>query len=238
MKNFPSFLLIIITLSFVFPVQSQSNYYKAYDSIIGYNQTNLYNGLRYVDTYMATPDNHKFFDKHTFVPSEIRYDGQSYYDVNLKYDLLTDVVVLQPSGEKSFLSIELLKNVVDYFKMGNHEFYNLTDEVATSDLKFSGFFELLYSGTSVKLYSKHVKEVSERYKNRKINYIFNKSTYFFVEHNQQFYQVDSKKDFTRLFPNKEAQISTLYDDYKLLIKNNPTEFMKRLAAILDQSSSQ
>lgn len=228
----------ILTFSFIIlsccsVTNAQSSYYKTFDSIIGQSQTNLYNGLKYNDKYRATPENHKFYASHQSIKSDIVYDGQPFFDVDLKYDLVNDLVIIQPKGDKKYIEIQLISDQVSDFKIGKHHFYNLTQNKDLAALGYKGFFDKSYSGTYLNLYTKSIKKVKERIVGNRLNYSFDQYDSNFIESNSKIYEVSSKNDFKKLFPDKSSEINQFYKDYKDLLKSSPSDFMKRLIAILD-----
>ncbi len=215
---------------------SQSSYYKKFDSIIGQSQTNLYNGLKYNDKYRASPESHKFYASHQSIKSDIIYDGQPFFDVELKYDLISDLVVIQPKGDKKYIEIQLITDQVKEFTIGKHHFYNLSKNEDLKAMGYSGFFDKSYEGTYLNLYIKSIKKVKERIVGNRLNYTFDQYDTYFLEGNGSMYEVSSKNDFRDIFPDKSDKINQFYKDYKDLSKLSPTDFYKRLIAILDTES--
>lgn len=219
---------------FFFPIlKAQSTYYKAFDSIIGQSQTNLYNGLKYNDKYRASPENHKFYDYYKFVKSDLVYDHQPFFDIDLKYDLVNDLVVIQPKGDKSYIELQLISDQVSEFNIGNHHFYNLSQNQDLKAMEYGGFFEKTYSGDVLNLYAKSIKKVNERIKGNRTVYFFVQSTSYFIESSNRIFEVSSRNDLKKRFPEKSTEITRFYKDYSNILKSNPDDFMKRLTALLD-----
>ena len=230
-------LFIFISVFFCSFINAQSTYYKAFDSVIGQNQTSLYNGLKYNNPYRAIPENHKFYLFHKFSKCDVVYDNQPFFDIDLKYDILNDVVIIQPKGDKSYIELQLISGQVSEFKIGSHHFYNLSQNEYLKALGYGGFFEKSYSGDVLGLYTKSVKKVTERIKGNKLAYSFEQYNYYFIESSNRIYEVSSKNSIKKLFPEKSTEINRFYKDYNSVLKSSPDDFMNRLIAYLDTYNS-
>ncbi|MBX2828305.1 MAG: hypothetical protein KTR22_09085, partial [Flavobacteriaceae bacterium] len=135
---------------------SENNYYNWYDAIVGIENTPLFNGVEYIEGYKTTRDKHKFFINQSFQSGKVVYDGQSYYDIDLKYDIYEDQLIASLENEAQQSLLQLIKSKVTVFTMGSHVFVNIKDEGAAVN-GIEGFHERLSENRLGIFYKKHRK---------------------------------------------------------------------------------
>ena len=216
-----SFLFIVLFL-LSGAIHAQEAYLKSalqsIDQAIGLENTELYNGTKYVDYYRTINENHKFFESNDFLIGSLVYGNQYYGNVPLKYDLDADDILLDISHLKKFPVLKLYKNRLSEFSIKGKNFINIGDK--TSKIT-KGFHEVLWFSDDIKLLKKHKKEKLKRYSTKFVHYeFFDESSYFF-EYNNQIYSLNKKSDLLRVFPAYRKEINQLYN--KRLVKINPKE---------------
>jgi len=172
----------------------------------------LYNGIKY-DEVARNPDvdfGHPFYLMDNVIEGSIRYNGVTYDNVLLQYDIVTDqiVTVLPNTNYK----ISLIKSHIQEFTLKGHRFVFVADGIAP------GFYEVLLDGR-IKVVAKRRKRISESYYNYNL---FIKRKYFesgdlFVILDNIFFPVKSKKSLRNIFANSEQEFSSA-------IKNVSTSF--------------
>lgn len=227
-------VLLIILNSYQTVAQNTNDthaYYLAFDSIVGQENTALYNGKRYIEKYRATSENHLFYKDVDFLKGALVYSDQPFYNQYLKYDLLNDVLIVKPSGDKSYFNIELISEFLQEFTIENTLFVNLSQ--ISSQQK--GFAELVYKGNAFLLLRKLEKKIKERIKNEKLFYEFIESYHFLVAYQNKVEVIDSKRSLKKFIPEKASEIDAFYRSNKTLLKVNPDLFMERLIIALDEN---
>jgi hypothetical protein len=158
-------------------------YYEAVQA-----QSLLYNGREYVDSYEnRNLEGHVYFLSNDWQSGNICYNNLFYTNVLLKYNLVTDKLILQ--SPRTTNDIELISEKISYFTIGEHRFVNLSSiPVIQNSLKVQ-FVNLIYSGqTSVfQVYEKKVQSeesslnVLLKVKERRYTYFIKNSNFFVVK---------------------------------------------------------
>ena len=228
-----SFLFLCVMFSHAQEDNSKSNNLTFFDSLVGLESTKLYNGNRYYDVYKISEDNHNFFNSPEYVKGGVVYDNESFYNIDLKYDALKDVLVSRLDDEKSFVNLELIKENVKQFTINAHLFINVDLIFKSKDL--SGFAELITANDNFTFLIKRKKEVRERIKGDKLIYLFYETNTYFLYLKGEVHKIKSYKSLRKHFPNYEKAINTYYESNKLLAKSNTYEFMVGLSKRLDET---
>lgn len=214
-------ILCLLVLPIVMLAQqsgSESQMLQTFDKIIGLENTKLYNGSRYYNIYKATDDNHNFFSAPNFIKGNVEYDNATFYNVNLKYDTFNDELIFQPTGNKSFINVELIKDKVTSFTLLSHNFINSKDLKENNNI-VSGYLQVIYNSQNLTLYAKRKKNVSERIRSNKLVYLFSNEPSYYLLYNDTLHDIKSNKSFRKIFPNLAKALKTE-------IKENKTRFEK------------
>jgi len=230
-------ILFLLLCSFLTSAQQTNTKRESltfFDDIVGIENTKLYNGNRYYNIYKITEDNHNFFFTPEYIKGEVVYDNESFYNIDLKYDALKDVLVSKLDDKKSFVNLELIKNKVKSFIINEHKFINV-DAFIGNNKALNGFAELIASNNNYTFLIKRKKEVRERIKGSKIVHLFNEANLYFLYLNGELHKIKSYKSLRKQFPDYEKAIKTYYESNKLLVKNNEYQFMVGLFKRLDET---
>ena len=223
---------IIISLVIFNVIEGQNaaekNYYNWFDTKIGAGNTGLYNGVESKIKYRTINGNHKYFDSVDFMKGAIIYDGQPYYDVEMKYDIFNDEIIVKLPNRSAFIFLELLKEKIEKFTLNNKEFISLSSEKNDGSISQTEIFEMLYASEKVKLLQKHRKERFERLNRERIYSEFKYNTSFHIYYNEQLTPVKSKRDFIKLFPEEKKKINTFYGKRIVSRKSNYDKFLIQL----------
>ena len=131
-----------LLISFVSFSQSNSDFkaLELYDTLIGQENTGLYNGLEFKAENIVGNEVSRYFNQNSFVNSTLKYKGQLYAKVPLEYDILTDNVLTRSYDQKSSFVVQLIPEYVTHFTIDGHRFVRLTD--ARIDFDGNGFYEV------------------------------------------------------------------------------------------------
>jgi hypothetical protein len=231
-------IITLLLLIFSFFSNAQENNSKSrnltfFDNLTGLESTKLYNGNRYYDLYKISEDNHNFFNSPEYIIGEVVYDNEAFYNIELKYDALKDVLVSKLNDEKSFINLELIKQKVKQFTINNHHFINVDPILKSKYL--SGFAELITASDNFTFLVKRKKEMRERIKGDKLVYIFYETNTYFLYLKGEVHKIKSYKSLRKRFPDYEETINTYYESNKLLAEDNAYEFMVGLSKRLDET---
>ncbi len=228
-------LLMLPSLNFAQVNSTEKSYYKWFDAAVGVENTDLYNGVAYVEEFSAGRDNKRFFLSSDFKTGDVHYGGQSYYDIKMKYDVYGDQLIVNLISNSQESVIQLLKNKLYSFNIGTHFFENISDEGAKK-VGISGYHEVLVRNPSCTLFKKYRKKKTKRLEKRFYYYEFSDNTSeFVVEIDGSFYYVKSKNDFIKLFPQYKKEINDFYAGSTLRTFSKEVQ-LKAIANKIDQIS--
>ncbi len=239
-----SLILILILLSFncVFSqYKKESKYYNLFDSYAEEENFGAFNGKEYLDIYpeeiRTSKTNNKFYGSYDFVSGYVLYDGQPYYNVKFKYELVHDLLLIAYTNERVNL-LALNSKMVEEFELIGHKFKRLPNNSGIIKSVYrNGFFKEEYIGSEFSLYSKHVKKVVEKLTENKIAFEFRESTYFIAGYRDVYYQISTKKSFLEAFPFYEKSIKYFYKKNSALVRKNKEKFYLNLLKYLDNLNS-
>ncbi|WP_188463765.1 hypothetical protein [Bizionia arctica] len=208
--------------------------YAAYDSIVGYDHTLLYNGLRYIDEYRTTKTNHRYFEFYDFTKGNVVYDGQAFNNLDLKYDLFNDVLIVKLKNDRSYFNLQLNNSKLSSFSINNNLFINFHQEYNIADFNFEGILKEIYNGQNLQLYSKYIKRKRDKLSREKVEYIFYREDTYLILLNKTFYKINSKNNLKKIFPNQTKIINDFYSNNKVLLEYDPETFIKNIIKELDK----
>ena len=203
-KNTYCILILFVSALSAQSTKENASYLNWFDSKVGLENTPLFEGLGYVETYKSINEKHKFFNSKDFLKGSIVYDGQVYYDVRLKYDLYSDVVVINLKDGFEAVALQPKKSKISSFTVEQSDFINigLPDASLT---EITGYFEILFSSSKLKLLKKHRKKRLKKIGNF-VYYEFIEDNFIVLFYNGQYQVVSSNRDFRTLFPEFKKEI--------------------------------
>lgn len=236
----PLFLTFLLCVIFINSINSQTNFfkgnntdYKVYDSLIAYENSNIFNGLEYVDQYRSlNVKNHKFYNSYDYLNGFVIYNEQPYFNIKMKYDLLNDLVILEFVNKK-VTSLSLNSSLVSQFVLNNNKFVKLDKTEVLAPFYGNGFFKEGYKGTLYSLFIKYRKKKIEKIRNKKVYYVFKDNEVYILFYKNKFYRINSKKDIVNAIPEREKEILDYYGSNKRLFKKNKQQFLLKLLTKLN-----
>ncbi|CAM1365590.1 hypothetical protein [Tenacibaculum xiamenense] len=200
-----------------------SEIYSSFDETLGAYNTNLSYGDVFEEQYRKiTKNNHNFFFKDEFLKGSVSYRGDIFFNIELKYDVVNDLLVARINNQNESIAIVLEKQQVDTFKINNSNFINTFDE------KY-GFLEELVKAENFSILKKHKKLARSKKDLHFVHHVFKKKKdRFFIKYGNNYHEVKSKKDFIAVFPNQKEIISKHFKTEKELRKNDFTAFVHKL----------
>ncbi len=200
----------------------KSTYYTWFDQFIGIENTGLYNGIQYVEKYASIRKQHQFFQSRDFVKGSITYNGQSYYNVSLKYNVYEDTVLIRLLDKFGGGILQLNNEGVSNFVIDKHTFVNLYAD--KKGLKEGGFYETLVENELFSFYKKNRKIKKELFKEDRIIYDFPDKQSYSLFYNNAYHSINSKGDLSTIFPELKKQINEFYNANRVTRKSNPDTF--------------
>ncbi|HMB64168.1 MAG TPA: hypothetical protein VKN36_13895 [Eudoraea sp.] len=241
------FLVISLLNSFIYSVSVQSQgtlemekFYQWFDQSIGVENTGLYDGIIYIDTYRTINEKTKFYSSPRFLPGSVVYDGQPYSDLEVKYNVFDDELLVRLPDRLGGVTLQLFKDKVSDFVIDGHLFINLNN--IPPETGMNGFYEITFRDSQLTLLTKHLKKDYARKDRRNLYYEFldiKKEHVLF--YNGAYYVIKSKKDLISLFPELKNEIDSFYKVARSLRNSDNDAFMqtlvKRMASLLNSRSS-
>ena len=230
MTNQFSFLFYFLIPFTLFAQNTPTNHYDRFDEIVGSVSNNLTQGLRFVDAYNRSHsvNDFRFFESKSFTSGFLSYNGEPYFDCNIKYDLLEDNIIFKnTTGQKNF---EIILNALhlDAFTIYGKTFVKLPEPASQFSFYNNGFFERIYQGQDFNIYVKHQKFRKKRLGDTSVSYEFLSSENLVLEYDSEFYELTSKNSIIKVFPEKKEMIKSFYDQNKVLKSQNLKGFMVSL----------
>jgi len=233
-----SYVTFILIIFFIFKSISfygqadpnQKSYYKWFDNIMGVGNIGLYDGVEYREEYRTINDSHQFYLSSKFIFGNMVYDGQPYYDVEMKYNIFNDAVIVKIPDLYGHIAIQLISEKIESFSINNLLFIRLSPEdKETISKDNSGFYEISFQSNHLTLLKKHIKIKKAMVDKEFLYHTFKDKNEHFIYANNSFHKIKSKKDVLKLFPAQKKSISAFYNFNRKIFKLNIDQFMIRLA---------
>ncbi|MDT0678714.1 hypothetical protein [Autumnicola musiva] len=209
------YFIIFIPLIAFSQNSERINYTTYFDSILGISDQLIYNGVQFEDLYRSNQENFRYLEIPQYHIGNIQYDGQDYYNINMKYDLVDDQVIIMSTGKFNFFDVQLIQEKVQNFDFRNRHFvfYNANETLE------KGFYEEAYKDENVVFLVKHTKIPKKRNGNKFSYYIFNYKESYFIKANDILTEISTLKDVKKLF-NKDTVILQSYPKFNAQNKND------------------
>ena len=131
-----------------------------YDQLVTTLNPELVNGPEYFVSFSGGATN-PFYGSMEVSSNQLWYDNQFYSNVNLLYDIYSDLLILRYKSKTGLFNlIELDQSKVKGFTLHQHRFQKMTSPWPSAR-KEHGFYDLIYEGKSLMLISKRIKSESQ-----------------------------------------------------------------------------
>jgi hypothetical protein len=241
---YKNYFLILSTFLISFSTFSQSytkeKIYSWYDKQTGIENSILFRGIEYVETDRMINEKHKFFETRQFQNGSVNYDGQTFFNVPLKYNVYDRLILVNLQKDQGNSIFQLFSDKVNQFQINDHKFRYLK---AYNNLDIIGFYEVINEEGQFKIFKKHLKNRME-IRDRSLAYSefsIADADYIFQFKNE-FFELDSRRDLFSKFPDLKREIRSYYSKYRKQSRDNPDTFMKNLAnemnALISTSTNQ
>ncbi|MCV9926682.1 hypothetical protein OIU83_03430 [Flavobacterium sp. LS1R49] len=206
-----------------------------FDNTVGKENMGLNNGPLYQDTYKTIGDNNMYYIANKFTKGSVNYDGQMYYDVNIKYNTHKDELILNPYGESEYIAITLIRDKTDSFSINGKNFIKLNKNISSLPQLTTGYYELNTIREGFIFYTKHHKDAEKRINDFGLYYNFSENDSYFIFYKNTYYSVNSKNDILKIFPNQKKQINDFYVMNREMRKSDNNQFMVNLFKYINSS---
>ena len=189
----------------------------------------LYNGET-VDPYdFVSTTNANFKDTTAYNTGNVTYDGITYNNIPLIYNIDRDLVITHLYNQ--FAPFSLVSNKVSSFDIWGHHFIRLESD-SLNKLDDAGFYDELYSNKLV-LLARRTKSIQQESISRGVAKFFVEKTTYYLKKGGLYHEVNSQGKFLDALKDKKKEIKQYLNDNKLRYRDNPERVMAMIAAYYD-----
>lgn len=209
MNRLPIVLSIFCAILFCVIGSSQNTkdlkeHYIFFDGIVGIENSDLHYGKVYQEKHRIKSKKTKFFPEPNFLSGSLVFNGQSYYDISLKYNVYDDELLMQVDKRFGGDILQLHKKQVSNFKIGNHFFVKIDKTEITA-----GYYEVVLESSFFSLFKKHRKSLKELLGEKLIFYEFeNEEKDFFLQYQNTYHSIGKISALISIFPKYEAELKS------------------------------
>lgn len=209
-------------------VAQQSSPSQEFDEIVHLENTDLASGIEYIEQHIIRNNKHKYFLTQQFETGIVVYDGQTFINIPLKYNIYDDLLLVRMKNSGGEASFQLHKDKITEFTLANHRFRNFTPP-RESDNRLGGFYEVLLKNSGGLLLKKHLKKQLKHLDRNFTYYEFETDDPQYVYfQNNTYIPIDSRRDIQELFPDTEKEIRRYYRSNRSLYKTDRDRFLVNL----------
>jgi hypothetical protein len=209
-KGYCLVLTILVMACTLLQAQSSSSHNRdsAFQQAIQFyreklgDQSNIYNGSLYLRSQEKIHEGHPFFDSEQLQKGSVRCDGLWYHTVPLLFDEVNDELIT--TDISGLQLIRLVKSKVDAFRIGEHNFLNLSGSIFSESIDATsatggGYYRVLYEGESMAL-QKERKFIRQKIIRENEYYRFVQTQVsFYLVINNKLYSADNTRNFFNAF---------------------------------------
>ncbi|AUC18508.1 hypothetical protein, partial [Polaribacter reichenbachii] len=195
---------------------NEKNSYLLFDEALGLNNTELYNGIIYRNNLKKTSINTRFYNSENFQLANIKYNNNWFYNIETKYDLYSQKVIVKLSYlNEGHIVIELFSNSIEEFNINNKKF------IRTKDFTF---WEIVLENNNLNIYRKHKKNKKETIVDNKLYDNFKTvGPNLIVSYKNKLHEVKKEKDILKIFGNDKF-LKKIFKENKSIKKTNKQDF--------------
>ena len=184
----------------------------------------LMNARYFIDKYPRAYGK-PYFDVSNYSPCKLILGNNTYKDINLIYDIFEQKLhfVLNKTNEKGIV-FELNNQVITRFYLDDKVFVNYYE---LPFLPQSGFYEEIFLGKHLNVYSRWSKDYVETITMQNIGEFTSQKRKLFFEINGKMVDISSKKKFLKIFAGERNKIKSFMRENKIrLFKSNNSDLIK------------
>ncbi len=227
------FLTLPPSLSYGQAQIDQHEHYNWFDELVGIENTGLYKGIVYTEKYRTINEHTKFYFSPNFLPGSVVYDGQSYFNIEMKYDVFEGDILVRVQNRLGGTTLLLIRDKIDGFTINDLDFIKIDDKDSEEN-NITGFYEVALKNSKFTFYQKHIKNRFKRKDRSTIYYEFKNATNeYLLFYNNKYHVIKNRKDVSKLFPSLKKDLDTFYNITGSYKNSNPNEFMLSLIRRVD-----
>jgi len=188
---------------------------KVYDKERG-NQLAIYNGIQHYP-YSPSIEGIAYFQADEWKKGSVVFSDISYEDIFMKYDLVTDQLIVTPNYDGG-LFMALFSPRVKEFSFGGNRFVRLTRESTNGELA-DGFYQVLSSG-KVTAIARTQKIIEEKVDITGISRWFEMKTRYYILKDGKYKPIRNKNDLTNSLKEHRREVNQALSNLKLKFRKN------------------
>ena len=192
-------------------------------------QLHLYNGTEYLGYPKPFEEGQPYFIQDTWSKGTVSYDGNTYENVPILYNLVTDQLII--SAYNNATKIQLLKEKISNFFIQNHFFIHLQKDSLPADMAES-FYDVLASGKAT-LLARYTKNIQTYTKLTVVLQVFEKDHYF-VKKNNKYFVLNNKKSLLSQVSDKRKEIQQYIKANRIRYRKDPQSAMIKVIDYYNQ----
>ncbi|MFC5411312.1 hypothetical protein ACFPMF_18465 [Larkinella bovis] len=196
------------------------------------DQARFYNGAEYVG-HLSRIKGHPYLDS-LWQVGTLTYDGVTYQNVGLQYDLVNDVVVV--THIDSVYRIQLQSIKVSRFSIPNHTVVRIVNDTTTRDIGLrTGFYEQLYDGRS-KVVARRVKTIKTDYSQNVVKEEYLSENNYYIGKNGRYFPVKTKRSVLNLLADQKKLLRKYMRENRINFRANRETALVKLTQQYDALS--
>jgi hypothetical protein len=185
----------------------------------------LYNGTEYLQ-YSFLIKGSPFFYVDSFIKGKVYYDGRLYNDVPIRYDLVSDEVIITDFFGN--FPIRLISNKVNYFELANHRFIRISSDDTSASVNSSGFFDEIYKGSNASIYVKRQKLLEMLLGTETDKRSYKQYDRCYILRNNEFYLISDQRDVLNVLKDKKEILKKFIRKENINFKKNIDSAVKKI----------
>ncbi|MFD2722074.1 hypothetical protein ACFST9_25370 [Hymenobacter monticola] len=176
--------------------------YRHYAADMGF-ETRLYNGPEHANYLAGNIRGHQYFGAADSQTGSVYYSGVLYPEVELRYDLMRDQVVIKAPADDYYL--QLVSESLARFTIGTHAFTRVVVAADEEAPLRTGFYEVLADGRA-RLLAARRKSVQHRSTGTSMQDEVEEQVSYFISKDGHYYKASSANSVLKLFPEQKAAL--------------------------------
>lgn len=181
-----------------------------------HSQAPIYNGKVYKPDLKLDGDGHTLFYDSRYTTGTVVYNGLTYRNISLLYDLVLDQLVLLNFDKVGGIMVP--PDYIDSFSLHEHTFINLKPEKTQATGISPGYYDLLYRGTK-DLLVKRTKKITETTNQHKVVRTVSQQDKYYLLKDSVYIPINNKNHLLK-------QLSETRRQNQLFIKQQRLNFRK------------
>jgi hypothetical protein len=197
-------------------------------NIIGENSF-IYYGKEYTG-YDHQLEGDPYFLTDTMVASSVYYNGASFHDLRMLYNINLDAIIIYNPFKKQMISLPSEK--IDSFQFLGRVFIWLATDSSTMNSLKTGFYDRAYSGNS-SVFIRQLKFIIQPINPRDPSRFVQKTSYF-IRRKGKYFPIESQNELLNVFQDKKKQVMKYLHSNKLRYRKNAANTLVKAAQFYDQ----